>query len=46
MERGAMVAAGLKLGIFYLPEGTSFREDPVLVIRRPLASATQDSTNP
>jgi len=30
VEKGSIVAASLKLGTFYLPEGTSFREDPIL----------------
>ena len=44
VEKGSIVAANLKLGTFYMPEGTSFREDPVLVIRRSLLSGAQLST--
>lgn len=32
VERGSIVAASIKLGTFYLQEGSSLREDPALVI--------------
>lgn len=35
MEKGVILAAGFRQGIFYALEGNSFREDPVLVISPP-----------
>jgi len=41
VERGAIVAASLKLGAFYMQEGSLIREDPALVIH-----ARSSTSNP
>jgi hypothetical protein len=44
VERGAIVAASLKLGTFYMHEGSSLREDPALVSRAHPSTSNPVST--
>lgn len=44
VERGAIVAASLKLGAFYVQEGSLIREDPALVIHARPSTANPLST--
>ncbi len=44
VERGTIVAASLKLGSFYMQEGSALREDPSLVIHPPRSTENKVST--
>jgi hypothetical protein len=44
VERGTIVAASLKLGTFYVQEGSSLREDVALVIHVPISTGNKLST--
>jgi hypothetical protein len=44
VERGTIVAASLKLGTFYVQEGSSLREDVALVIHVPTSTGNKLST--